>query len=79
MIILNIFKNTVILVGQGKVNSIWIIRKDKLYLKYLYDFLGYYFILLFILFYRKFLILRMGKQKESKSNLLWKLYVPLVL
>lgn len=79
MIILNIFKNTVILVGKGKVNSIWIIPKDKLYLDCLFDFLGYYFILLFILFYRKFLILRMGKQKESKSNLLWKLYILFVL
>ena len=62
------------------MNCIWIILKDKLYLNSLSDFLGeYYFILLFILFYRKFLILRMQNQKESKSNLLWKLYVLLVL
>lgn len=66
MIILNIFKNAVILVGKGKVNFIYIIL--ILHLNYLFDFLGYYFILLFLLFYRKFLILRMGKQKESKSN-----------
>ena len=47
MIILNIFKNTVILVGKGKVNSIWIIPKDKLYLDCLFDFLGYLFYFLF--------------------------------
>ena len=51
MIILNIFKNTVILVGKGKVNSIWIILKDKLSLNYLFLFLTvlFYFTFYFIL------------------------------
>ena len=49
MIILNIFKNTVILVGKGKVNSIWIIPKDKLYL--IVFLISWGIILFYFLFY----------------------------